>query len=267
MIGAPVTNVRTPALLEKRFVRVGIKARVEAQHVEPSDFDGFIRDSKADDSVDGLLVTMPYKKAIIPHLETVSAVAQLVGSVNTVKRMKSRGFVGAQFDGPALVRALLAKHVPLGTARVFLLGVGGAGLAIAHAIAAHGCGCLAIADRDAGVVDGAMKILRGDIVCRAAPMRHPGGGAYDLLINATPLGMKDGDPSPFDAELVARASSVADIVADPAQTALEGLAKETSATFVSGRDMVKGQIKPICDWLLVPNVEQEARSAAMGRDR
>ena len=149
---------------------------------------------------------------------------------------------------------------------MLLLGVGGAGLAIAQAIAAHGCGRLAIADRDAGLVDAAMKILRSDIVCRAAPTPHT-GGAYNLLINATPLGMKDGDASPFEAELVAQVSWVADIVAGPADTGLARMAEEAGATLVSGRDMVKGQIKPIRDWLLVSDIEQETRLAAVERGR
>ncbi len=261
MIGAPVTKVRTPALLEERFERLGIEARVEARHVEPSDLDDFIREVRADSLVRGLLVTMPHSKATIPHLETVSAVSKLVGSVNAVKRVKSGGLVGAQFDGAALVNALQTKHMPLGTARVLLLGIGGAGLALAQAIAAHGCGCLVIADRDAGLVDAAMKILPTDIVRRTASGDSSASGTYDLLINATPLGMEDGDPSPFDADLVARASSVADIVADPGHTRLQSLAQEAGVTFVSGRDMVKGQIELICDWLLSPDIEQVAEPA------
>ena len=253
MIGAPVTAARTPDLLARHFADLGIAVRIDVRHVDAVDLDGFIREARADAAVHGLLVTMPHKKTIIPHLQAVSAVAQRVASVNAAKRTKSGGFVGAQFDGAALVNALHAKHIPLARARVLLLGVGGAGLAIAQAIATHGCRHLTIADRDPRVVDAAMKILPGDVVGKAPNAGH---GSYDLLINATPMGMAAGDPSPFDAGLVAGASSVADIVADPPRTRLQSLAQETGATFVSGRDMVKGQIALIGDWLLAPDIEQ-----------
>lgn len=246
MIGAPTHNVRSPKLLETHFGERGIAARVETRQVEPGDLDAFMGEAKADRAVDGLLVTMPHKKAVIPHLEAISPVSELVGSVNTIKRMASGNFAGTQFDGAALVNALRAAEVRLDSARVLLLGVGGAGLAITQAIAAHGCGHLAIADLDARLVDAALRVVENSLVDRAATSEE----SYDLLINATPLGMKEGDPSPFDGALVAKAAAVADIVADPARTRLEALAKEAGTIFVSGRDMVKGQIVLMGDWLL-----------------
>ncbi len=252
MIGAPVTNVRTPPLLRACFKRLHIEARVEARHVDPDDLDMFMRAVSADDTVDGLLITMPHKKTIIPYLAAVSAISQRVGSVNSVKRLPSGSLVGAQFDGPALVNALHANHVPLATTRVLLVGAGGAGLSIAFAIATHGCASLAIADRDAGAIATALQILPND----TAHLAEPAYDTYDLLINATPLGMRLEDPSPFDLNLVARASWVADIVADPPRTRLQALAKQAETGFISGRDMVKGQIGLIHRWLLAPGLEQ-----------
>ncbi len=246
MIGAPTHNVRSPKLLEVHFAARGIAAKVDTRQVEPGDLDGFMTEARADPGIDGLLVTMPHKKAVIAHLESLSPVSLLVGSVNTIKRLGAGDFVGTQFDGAALVNALGAAQVPLGRAQVLLLGVGGAGLAITQAIAAHGCRRLAIADHDASLVEAALRIVDSPLVGRAGR----GDDAYDLLINATPLGMKEGDASPFDSRQVARASAVADIVADPARTRLEAEAKAAGKIFVSGRDMVKGQIALMGDWLL-----------------
>ncbi len=252
MIGAPVTNLRSPPLLERFFADLGVAARVEARHIEPGDLDAFMNAAARGDAFDGLLVTMPHKKTVMPYLQAVSSLARHVGSVNTVKRLSSGVLVGAQFDGAALVNALLAKGMPLATANILLLGLGAAGFAIAQAIADHGCRHLAIADRDLGLVAAAARTLDSPSVAPAAS----GGESYDLLINATPLGMVPGDASPFQADLIANAICVADIVADPAATRLAELTREAGIDLVTGRDMVRGQIELIGNWLLAPATDQ-----------
>lgn len=256
MIGAPVTTVRTPPLLRDVLARLGVDAAVETRHVGADGLDAFMAAARDDPGIDGLLVTMPHKRVVIPHLHAISAVAARAGSVNAVKRLGSGALVGAQFDGVALVDALLSKGVPVGSARVLLAGVGGAGLAIAQAVMAHGCGALAIADRD----DALLAAVLGDLPALGdSPVSAPrdtAGGEFDLLVNATPLGMADGDPSPFDAGLVACARWIADIVADPPATRLAAMARRQGATLVTGRDMVRGQVEPIGRWLLAPGTEQ-----------
>ncbi len=256
MIGQPVTKVRSPPLLESRFAQVGVDAEVETLDLAPRDLDSFVRSVESDDTIDGLVVTMPHKRALVRRLEALSSTAALVGSVNTVKRTRGGGLVGAQFDGIALINALRGKAVPVGHARVLLLGAGGAGMAIAHALCAHGCRSLAIGDKDSALVDAAVERLGDDALCNVSTLTEWGGVGYELLINATPVGMEDDDPCPFSEAMVAGASWVADIVADPPRTRLAEYSAQMGVTLVSGRDMVKGQIGPIFDWLLSDEVEQ-----------
>lgn len=253
MIGAPVTTVRTPPLLQRFLAGQGVPCAVEVRHVEPSDLDRFMAEARDDASVDGLLITMPHKRAAIPHLAAMSAVAARAGSVNAAKRMRDGGFAGAQFDGVALVNAVLAAGAPVGDARVLLAGLGGAGLAIAQALMAHGCRSLALEERDARVLNAALEALPA---LGGTPVSAAGDGPFDLLVNATPLGMRPEDPSPFQAALVGRAGWIADIVADPPATRLAALAHEHGVTLVTGRDMVIAQVEPIGRWLLAPGVEQ-----------
>lgn len=253
MIGAPVTTVRTPPLLQSFLAEQGVAATVEVRHVEAADLDAFMASVRDDRSVDGLLITMPHKRAVIPHLAAISAVAARAGSVNAAKRLASGDIVGAQFDGIALVNAVLAKGARLTEARVLLAGLGGAGRAIAQALMAHGCGSLALAERDPGLLAAALETLPA---LGATRVTMAGEGPYDLLVNATALGMRDGDPSPFPPDLVRQAGWVADIVADPPATRLAALARDHGATLVTGRDMVLGQVEPIGRWLLATGVEQ-----------
>lgn len=256
MVGTPVTGVRTPPLLHAHLAERGVTAEIAVRHLEAGELGAFMAEAAADPALDGLLVTMPHKKPITKHLESLTEVAAAVGSVNCVKRLASGALAGAQFDGVALLRALRAAGVALERARVLLLGVGGAGRAIAQAMAGAGCAHLALADRDAVLLDDVVRSLRAQARCPVAAVERLGEGDHDLLINATPLGMVEDDRSPFPRALVARARHVADIVADPARTALQVQAEQCGVPLVTGRDMVRGQIAPIADWLLSPDPAQ-----------
>ncbi|MCF3931992.1 hypothetical protein L1787_01015 [Acuticoccus sp. M5D2P5] len=242
MVAAPITSVRTPPLLEAWFAARGIPARCDVRHVELADLDALMDEVRADETLDGLMVSMPLKRAMLPLLDSVSETARAVGSVNAVKRVGARGLVGDQFDGIALARAVAARGVDLAAARVTLAGVGGAGLAIALAFAEAGCTALTLVDTEHGRLAEAAALLK-----RPPSMLAPGDPrpAADILINATPLGMAADDPSPFSAEEVGAAALVADIVAVPNETRLADLARTMAVPLVSGYDMVTFQIDPI----------------------
>lgn len=256
IIGAPITKVRTPPMLEDFLRQRGRDAVVEAWHVEPEGLVAFMDEVTSDTSIGGFVVTMPHKKTIIPYLDHLSRAARRVGSVNTIKRTDAGQWVGAQFDGVGLINALLHKNIAVRTAHVLLAGVGGAGMAIAEALAAYGCASLTLIEPDAQHLQGAVDMLRHEMAFSALETQQPKDVTYDLLINATPLGMKDDDPSPFSASLVEQASWIADIVADPPETRLAAMALEAGRPLVTGRDMVRGQIEPIGNWLLSSEVEQ-----------
>ncbi len=256
MIGAPMTKVRTPPMLEAFMTEQGVEASVEARHVEPEDLPSFMTDVAEDRSIDGLIVTMPHKKAVLPFLAGLSKTAREVGSVNAIKRVVNGDLVGAQFDGTGLVNAVLRARIPLATATVLLAGLGGAGLSIATAIASHGCKSLTLTDLDQATVEASKSLLSANFGEGGLKTRFSDQFTYDLLINATPLGMEDGDPCPFDPALIQKARWVADIVADPPKTQLAAITQAADLTLVTGRDMVGGQVEPIGNWLLHDEVEQ-----------
>ncbi|MEZ5931940.1 MAG: hypothetical protein R3F54_08320 [Alphaproteobacteria bacterium] len=249
MIGAPITSVRTPPLLKAFLASLGVVAEIEVRHLEPEDLADFMRDVAADRSIDGLMVTMPHKKAILPFVQAHAASARRASSANAVKRLASGALACAQFDGAGLINAVLAKGVALDKATVLLAGVGGAGLAIAHAVAAHGCARLDLIEPNRPLLDRAVHALCAEHETPVSDEIQP-PAAYDLLINATPLGMKPGDQPPFDRAYVAGAGAVADIVADPNGTRLADLVRREGRLLITGREMVQGQIEPIGRWLL-----------------
>jgi shikimate dehydrogenase len=252
MIGAPVGSVRTPPLLEAFLARAGAPAPVEAREVAADALPAFMAEARADPSIAGLTVTMPHKRAIRPFLDEETDVARAAGSVNAVKWRGGR-LAGAQFDGLALRSALHAAGVDLAASAVWLAGLGGAGLAIALALQAGGCARLFASEGNEARLAAVLPLLGPGV-----RVVTPGGAApADILVNATPLGMKAGDESPFPQEAVARAGLVADIVADPEATRLAGITRAAGVRLVTGRTMVEHQIAPIGRWLLSDALAQE----------
>jgi shikimate dehydrogenase len=247
MIGAPVTSVRTPPLLEARLRALGHPATVETVHVEPADLARFMADVRADASVAGLVVTMPHKRTVMACLDACTRGAARAGGVNAVKRLPE-GLVGAQLDGVALVRALEARGAAPRGRRVALVGVGAAGEAIAWALVAAGAE-LTLIDLD--------RARAEEVAGRIGKVTVAPPGDFEILVNATPLGMRPDDDSPVPRELVRPGRVYADIVADPNRTRLAAWVEAAGATLVTGREMVQAQIDPIAGWMLSPGLEQE----------
>ena len=235
---------------------MGIVAEVQTRHVESASLSSFMQDVRQDLAIDGLLVTMPHKRAVTCWLDRLTETARRLGSVNAVKRLGGYGLVGAQFDGGALVAALAKQGVEIVGKRVGLVGTGAAGAAIAEAVAQAAPQHLNLVDIDhARARDLAVAVMRwtGSTHVDATAVIAPN---VDILINASPLGMTFGDPSPVPATLLRADMVVADIVADPPQTQLAALATTAGALLVTGRQMVEAQIEPIARWLVSDLVEQ-----------
>lgn len=261
MIGAPVTTVRTPPLLRDWFADQGIAARIDTRHVEADALASFMETVRADPGIDGLLVTMPHKRAILPFLDRLCDAAEQTGSVNAVRRTVPDGLIGAQFDGRALVAALETGSPALKDMRVILAGLGGAGLAIAEALIENGCRRLQVCDTDPDRETSVVNSLKARGADVAAVWIGEAGPA-DLLVNATPLGMVPDDASPFPEALVRTARCVADIVSDPPKTRLAALATCNGVRLVTGRAMVQAQIPLIGAWLCAADDEPAHKSAS-----
>ncbi len=185
--------------------------------------------------LDGLSVTMPYKQQIMPHLDTTDALSRRVGAVNTVLRTSDGGLHGSNTD-VAGVTDPLERRLSLENARVLLLGAGGAARAAAFGLIDKGA-TVAILNRTPQAAQelaqetGATVLLREDL-----PREH-----FDVLVNATPLGMTGfSDAPPLHAEEL-RADLVFDLVYNPLETPLLQLAREKGLAVINGLEMFVAQ--------------------------
>jgi shikimate dehydrogenase len=177
-------------------------------------------------------------------MDDISDRARRSGSVNIVRRDADGRLIGDMTDGLAFVEALRRNDVPLAGASAVVVGAGGgAGAAIADSLCAAGLAEIALVDTDPARSQAVTDTLRAaypDVAVSDAPVA---GRRYDLAVNATPLGMRPGDPLPFDVAITADDGVVADVVTKPEMTALILAARRTGRRVQTGIQMADAQLE------------------------
>lgn len=220
ILGDPVEQVRAPEMFNVLFRQHQIDAVLVPARVAPADFEVFALAALQAGNIDGLWLTIPHKSALLPVLDHCDRLGQVAGAVNAVRRNADGTLEGALFDGIGFVKALDHFNLPVAGQRVLLVGAGGAGVAIAASLAERGVGSLQLFDPTPGraAVVAAQMAAHFGIDASAAASNDPAG--FDLVINASPLGLKPSDPLPFDVARLDADTSVVDILMKNATTAL-----------------------------------------------
>lgn len=249
-LGDPVIHARSPQNANPLLAAAGHDAVVVPFHVPKARFDGAMPGIMALANLDGLVVTMPYKARLMPLLDEISGRARAVGAVNAARRTPEGRWIGDIFDGVGLVGAVEGLGVGLKGAKVGLVGAGGAGAAIAFALAEAGVSSLAIDDRDH---DRAADLARR--VAAFGPAT-PVAGTFavadlDLLVHATPVGMAPGDGLALDITGLTSRTAVVDIVTKPMTPLLEAAAAR-GCRHAGGGAMVAAQTRAILGFLGFP---------------
>ena len=246
LIGYPVKHSLSPAMHNAAFAYHGVEAEYTLREVPPEELDRFL--SEAAGRYSGLNVTIPHKFAAKSYIEkhgTIDANAARLGAVNTIKSDSGK-LCGYNTDGPGFYRSLVTDLgcEPEGKT-VFVLGAGGAASAVVMYLG-NGPKKILVADTDTGRVDKLIRHFSGFYDSKrieSVEMTRIGqaiSGA-GLFINATPIGMKEGDPSPIDTGALARGTYVYDLVYNRPKTALVKEALRAKLHAVTGLGMLLHQ--------------------------
>ncbi|HYF07112.1 MAG TPA: shikimate dehydrogenase [Acetobacteraceae bacterium] len=243
IIGDPVAPLRSPALFNAAFARLGRDAAFVAFQFPQGTIEAAWPALQAMTNLDGIVVTMPHKRAVVPLLAALGPAARLTGTVNTIRRRADGALEGDMFDGEGFRSGLERAGHAVHGARILQIGCGAAGTAIACALARAGAAEIALHDAEASRA-AALAVLVGANFpeTRAAPA-PPDPRGFGIVVNATPLGLAAGDPLPLDPTLLVPGQVVADVIPNPEVTPLVAAARAKGCPTTTGRDMHEGQAR------------------------
>ena len=237
-IGFPTEAFKAPMIYNPWFDRHGIDAAVIPMGVRPEDYATSLMAIFRMSNVRGALVTMPHKVVTNSLVDELTPTARIAGASNAVLLRPDGTLLGDQFDGAGFVRGVQRKGLDLAGKRVLVSGNGGVGSAIAASLAAAGVARMALFDDHAVASQALAGRLREHYPRLEIGIGSNDPAGFDLIVNATPLGMKDGDPLPFDMARVAPTTFVGEVVMKQEMTPLLLAARAKGCPYQLGTDML-----------------------------
>lgn len=249
IFGHPLSHTLSPAMQEAAFRRIGIDANYVVLELAPGSFKNLMK-RKSDLVLSGFNVTVPYKETVIPYLDRISPEAEAIGAVNTVYRRGKRWF-GANTDMEGFLMAIVKdRGFRLAGKKAVILGAGGAARAVVYGLAKEKIREVWLTDcfpGKAGKIVRDMKKIFPCVRFYTAPagtgeVRHAIKEA-DLVINATPLGLKKKDPpvipySWIPESTTGRPKFFVDLIYNPAVTPFLRAAKKKGHKTLNGLGML-----------------------------
>jgi shikimate dehydrogenase len=251
-IGYPTHTFKSPMIYNPYFKEAGINAVVVPMGCQAEHYPVFLRSVFTLENIRGALITMPHKVSTVGLIDEVTAAVRVAGACNAVKRLADGRLVGDMFDGAGFVRGVQRKGFDLTGKRVLVVGTGGVGCAIAASLAGAGIAAISLFDVNAACCNALAQRLKDNhphIEVRTGsndPLGH------DLVVNATPLGMNEGDPLPLDVTRLSPEAFVGEVVMRAETTAFLAAAQARGCPTQVGTDMLYEQIPAYLEFFDLP---------------
>lgn len=245
LIGGNIQHSLSPAMHEAAGASIGIDVRY---HLIDAGVLGFtavdlpkLLDGVRHLGFAGVNVTHPFKEAVVPCVDSLDAAAQRIGSINTIV-VRERKLVGCNTDFSGFLTAWRHVFGDLRPGRVALIGAGGVGRAIGHALATLGADALHIIDVDGTRAEALVRsVLAANPSLRIAAARDVAAlQDIDGIINATPVGTYSYPGLPISEPSIS-AAWVADAIYTPLETRFIAAARSAGATIMTGGELAIGQ--------------------------
>jgi shikimate dehydrogenase len=248
LLGDPIIYARSPDWLSKHMAKRGMNMISLPLEVPEGALATVIAGLAATRNVDGFSLTMPHKTAGYAYCATVSETSRMLGVVAAIRRNKDGSWHGHTTDGDAFVKAQIDNGATIQGARVLVLGAGGAGSAIVISMLEAGAAEVAVHDVDATRAHKLVAMLQP----KAGARVRVGSGdptGFDVVSNATPMGMAEGDPLPLDPARLKASMFVGDVVAGHGETELIKAARAAGCRTADGDAMVIAVLDVMCDFV------------------
>jgi len=259
--GDPVAHSLSPAIMNAALRRETVNGVYLALHAKTlKDLLLCVREIP----IHGVSVTMPYKETIVSHLDNTDAHTTKIGACNTVVRAQDGKLYGFNTDAAGIVRPL-QQRITLEGAKILVLGAGGAARAAVYGLKERGAEVY-ILNRTLAPAQKLARSAHARLVKRPDLKKL----SFDVIINATSVGMGNGKESPLNENEI-KARYVFDMVYDPPETRFMKMAKAAGIEVIPGIEMFvqqaarqfeiwTGKPAPIDEMLLVVNRAMEERA-------
>ncbi|MFA6265072.1 MAG: shikimate dehydrogenase [Pseudolabrys sp.] len=258
IVGDPIAQVKSPGGMTDAFAERGHDAILVPVQIAPDDLPALLATCDKMKNLDGIVVTVPHKFACYNHCTSATERAKFLGAVNIMRRAAGGGWYGEMVDGLGFVGAVRNAGFDPNGKRALLVGAGGAGSAIALALVEAGVSELAIHDGMADRRDNLIARLNGLGRAKVSVGSTDPAG-FELVGNATPAGMKAGDPYPVDVSKLTPAMFVGCVITVPAVSPLVEAARKLGCKTSTGTDMYRALQSAMVDFLLF--ADQKTRVA------
>jgi shikimate dehydrogenase len=241
-LGYPTATFKAPMIYNPYFEKYGIDAVVVPLGCNAEGYADIFKAVFQLTNIHGALITMPHKVTTVGFLDEVSTTVKIAGSCNAVLRRSDGTLLGDMFDGAGFVRGVERKGQKLKGARVLVVGSGGVGSAISASLAAAGIAAIGLFDSNTKSSKELGERLRQYYPHLEITTGTKDPAGYDVVVNATPLGMKDGDPLPVDVTRIQPGAFVGEVVMKEEMTPFLRAAQAMGCPIQVGTDMLFEQI-------------------------
>lgn len=251
VIGDPIAQSKSPVIHGFWLEKLGLAGGYKSVRVGSGELADYLADNRKNPAWRGCNVTMPHKQAVLGHLDSLDPLAERLGAVNTIVKQDDGSLRGFNTDVAGFLEPLKAQLAQKHLFRMArILGTGGAARAIAAGLAEQGF-VLVMAGRNPGKAQALLSDVAPQGDHHVAPLDHfaiptdfqfdDREGCFDVIVNASPLGMRGQPPLPFDFSHAPPGSVVYDIVTDPVETDFLKRAREAGFETIDGLSMLIGQ--------------------------
>lgn len=248
ILGDPIAQVRSPQFLSQILAERGVNAIVPPMQVKPENLDATVAVLRTTQNVRGIVVTIPHKVTCLAHCDQVSERAAFVGSVNIIRKTAEGELVGDNVDGIGYLDGIAKEGVEVQDKRFLLIGVGGAGSAVAFEVLQRGASYLAIHDLNAERRDAIIQSLASKFPNKVGVGSADPSG-FDFVANVTPVGMREGDPYPVDVTKLKSQQFVADAITRPEVSPLVAYARSLGCNTMVGAGMFNAEAEILVDFM------------------
>jgi shikimate dehydrogenase len=262
-IGYPTHSFKSPLIYNPYFEKEGINALVVPMGCKGEHYPAFLKSVFQLSNIRGALITMPHKVTTVGLLDEVTPTVKVAGACNAVKMDAQGRLVGDMFDGAGFVRGVQRKGFNLTGKRVMVVGTGGVGSAIAASMAAEKIAAISLFDVNKASCEALAQRLVKEYPTIQVGIGSNDPEGHDLVVNATPMGMNEGDPLPLDVSRLAPNTFVGEVVMRTEMTAFLQAAQQRGCRVQVGSDMLFEQIPAYLEYFGFKNTTAEVlRSVA-----